>query len=88
MEIHEMKSMFEDFLKSEGAFKSFMKNLNVSIGYDSYFEDEFKLNQTKEIIVGAFIWNDTDNPKLWERLDEKWSEMIKGRIKNECILSC
>ena len=77
----EVKERFTDFLKEEGVYEQFCKNLTglnmypgITIDYfiDAVYEDY------PELVGYVFVWRYSQEwYKFWKKIDRKWKKYIK-----------
>ncbi|MCK9429614.1 MAG: hypothetical protein M0R17_06380 [Candidatus Omnitrophica bacterium] len=60
----------ETFLKEQGCYKKFMKNLNSDEYYGIGDKINFKKYSEANLIQCAFMW--LDNTYFWHELSNKW----------------
>lgn len=68
-------SLFVNFLKSNGAYESFMRNYLESDPPPCI--ERLKSFDPRHYIVSSFYWNSTPEGKYyWNRLDDKWRFLL------------
>lgn len=67
---------FENFLKREGVFEKYLKNL---------YEQDVQLNGFEypiEYVIAAFSWTDTDEGhSFWIDIDIKWRKELTNKTE-------
>lgn len=67
--------LFVNFLKSNGAYESFMRNSSESDSFSSIAL--LKSFNPRHYIVSSFYWDYTPEGKdYWNRLDDKWRFLL------------